>query len=130
MKNALLPALALIAALAVAAPASAQDALRQAFAAGQVGEQADGYLGVAPGVQLSADARARMDQVNIGRRAEYTRRAEAEGQTVVAMAAISACLLFDRIPVGGRYRGEDGQWRQRTAGAAVEKPALCSRVSP
>lgn len=129
MKNALLPALALVAALAVSAPAAAQDALRAAFAAGQVGEQADGYLGVPSGASVSADVRARLDQVNMGRRAEYTRRAEAAGDTVVNMAAISSCLLFDNVPVGGRYRTAEGQWRQRGAGETPAKHPICARVS-
>lgn len=125
MKNALISALVLAAAAASAAPAMAQDALRLAYANGQIGEQADGYVGVVPGAQVSADVRARVDQVNIGRRAEYTRRATAQGESVANMAAAATCQLFAAMPVNARYRDEAGQWRQRTASAAVALPSFC-----
>jgi hypothetical protein len=127
MKKALLTVLALTGALALASPALAQDAvLNQARAAGQVGEQADGYLGVAPGAQVSADVRARVDQNNIRRRALYTQRATDRGASVNEMAAAVACEVFEgRIAMGERYRDEAGQWRQRTASAPVAVPSFC-----
>lgn len=111
-----------------ATPALAQNdaAIAQARAAGQVGEQADGYLGFVPGASISADLRGRVEQNNIQRRALYTRRAAERSVSVNEMAAAVACEVFEsRIAVGERYRNEGGQWRQRTAGAAVEKPSFC-----
>lgn len=125
MKNALISALVLAAAAAVAAPAMAQDALRQAYSSGQIGEQADGYVGIVPGAQVSADVRARVDQVNMGRRAEYTRRATAQGESVANMAAAATCQLFANIPINARYRDQAGEWRQRTASAPVAMPSFC-----
>ena len=127
MKNALLTVAALVGALALASPAAAQDAvLNQARAAGQVGEQADGYLGIVSGAQVSADVRARVDQNNIRRRALYTQRATERGASVNEMAAAVACEVFQgRIAVGEHYRDEGGQWRQRTAGAPVAVPSFC-----
>ena len=127
MKKALFAALAIGGALALAAPAMAQDAaLNQARAQGLVGEQADGYLGIAPGAQVSADVRGRVDQNNIRRRALYTQRATDRGATVNEMAAAVACEVFQgRIAVGERYRDESGQWRQRTASAPVAVPSFC-----
>jgi uncharacterized protein YdbL (DUF1318 family) len=118
------------AALAVAttsAMAQAGDAaLAQGRANGLIGEQADGYLGFVPGANVSADLRGRVEQNNIQRRALYTRRAAERSVSVNEMAAAVACEVFERrIAVGERYRNEAGQWRQRTASQAVEKPSFC-----
>jgi len=128
MSKAFFAALAIGGAMALAAPAMAQDAaLNEARAQGLVGEQADGYLGIAPGAQVSADVRGRVDQNNIRRRALYTQRATDRGATVNEMAAAVACEVFQgRIAVGERYRDESGQWRQRTASAPVAMPSFCS----
>ncbi len=116
-------------ALALAAPSWAQagdPVLAAARAAGQVGEQADGYLGVVPGASVSADVRGHVDQNNIRRRALYTQRAQASNATVNEMAAAVACEVFSgRIAMNERYRNEQGQWRQRTASAPVAKPSFC-----
>jgi len=127
-------AAAFAAALALSAPASAQDAaVAQARACGAVGEQADGYLGLTPGGSVSADLRGRVDQINIQRRALYTRRAAERSVSVNEMAAAVACEIFQadanaphsRIAVGERYRDEAGQWRQRTSAAPIPAPSFC-----
>lgn len=129
MTRALTFAAALIAgALMLAAPAQAQNdaVVAQARANGLVGEQADGYLGFVPGASISADLRGRVEQINIQRRALYTRRAAERSVSVNEMAAAVACEVFDRrIAMGERYRNEAGQWRQRTASTPVEKPSFC-----
>jgi len=115
-------------ALLLAAPAQAQNdnVVAQARANGQVGEQADGYLGFVSGASISADLRGRVEQINIQRRALYTRRAAERNVSVNEMAAAVACEVFERrIAVGERYRNEQGQWRQRTATAPVEMPSFC-----
>ncbi|MBC7767570.1 MAG: DUF1318 domain-containing protein [Phycisphaerales bacterium] len=114
--------------LALAAPAIAQDAaLNQARAAGLIGEQADGYLGFAPGANISATLRGRVEANNIQRRQLYTRRATERSVSVNHMAAAVACEVFEsRIAVGERYRDEAGQWRQRTANQTVTMPSFCS----
>lgn len=127
---ALLAAAALAAgALALSTPAAAQagdPVLAAARAAGQVGEQADGYLGVVPGASISADVRGHVDQNNIRRRALYTQRAQQSNATVNEMAAAVACEVFSgRIAMGEHYRNEQGQWRQRTASAPVAIPSFC-----
>lgn len=129
MKPLSLLAATLAAALAFAAPSSAQQAdpaIAQARAAGLIGEQADGYLGVVPGAQVSADIRGRVDQVNIQRRALYTRRAADRNVSVNEMAAAVACEVFqNRIAIDERYRDEAGQWRRRTAAQPVTVPSFC-----
>jgi uncharacterized protein YdbL (DUF1318 family) len=125
---AVLSAVAAAAALAFAAPSLAQDnTLNQARAAGLIGEQADGYLGVVPGADISATLRGRVDQNNIQRRALYTRRATERNVSVNEMAAAVACEVFERrIALGERYRTEAGQWRQRTAANPVQMPSFCA----
>lgn len=120
-----------LAAAFTAAPASAQDgAITQARAAGAIGEQADGYLGVRTGQTASADLRARVDQLNIRRRAEYTTRAERNNATPSEMAASIVCVLFgERLRVGEYYRDEGGTWRQYTAAAPVALPSWCPAAS-
>lgn len=120
-------AAALAAALALAAPAMAQDSvISQARAQGLIGEQADGYLGFVPGAQISADLRGRVEQNNMQRRQLYTRRANERGVSVNEMAAAVACEVFQsRIAVGEKYRNQAGQWRQRTATTPVEMPTFC-----
>ncbi len=124
----MLGALLLAAGLALAPPAHAQadSVIAQARAGGVIGEQADGFMGVAAGQSASADVRARVDQINIRRRAAYTQRAAERGVTVNEMAAAVACEIFQgRIAVGERYRDEGGAWRQRTASAPVAIPSFC-----
>lgn len=117
-------------AAALATPAIAQAAadsvVNAARASGLIGEQADGYLGYAPGAQISADLRGRVDQINIQRRALYTRRAAERNVSVNEMAAAVACEVFrTRIAVGERYRDELGQWRRHTETDPVAVPSFC-----
>jgi hypothetical protein len=123
----LLGAFLLAAALAMPAHAQATDpVVAQARATGQVGEQADGYLGYPNGAQASAEIRSHVDQINIRRRALYTSRASQRSVSVNEMAAAVACEIFQgRIAVGERYRDESGQWRQRTSSQPVVMPSFC-----
>jgi uncharacterized protein YdbL (DUF1318 family) len=115
-----------VAALSAPAYAQADSVLDAARSAGQVGEQADGFLGVPSGASASADVRARMDQINIRRRAAYTQRAQERGVAANEMAAAVACEIFSRrIAVGEKYRDEAGAWRQHTASAPVARPSFC-----
>ena len=68
--NRLLAVAAFFVAVAVAGTAAAIDdpVLNAAIGANLVGEQGDGYLGAVDGASPAADARARMNQVNLQRR--------------------------------------------------------------
>jgi hypothetical protein len=93
-------------------------------ATGLVGEQADGYLGLVG--SAPADVRARMDSVNIQRRAFYTQRASARGATIEEFAASTACEIFARrVQPGQYYRLPDGVWRRRNGSEPVPLPAHC-----
>jgi uncharacterized protein len=100
-----------------------QDAAASLRASGQVGEQADGYLGVVGSVP--AAVRAQVDSINIQRRAYYTDLAARRGAKIEEVAATTGCeLLRTKVAVGQFYRGTDGAWKKREPGA-VPLPAYC-----
>lgn len=122
VRNALFLSFAVVAAAVVAVPALAQDdaAVSAARAQGQVGEQADGYLGFvgAP----SAALRAAVDAVNIKRRAIYTDLAAKRGATVQEVAAARGCdQLRDRVADGEMYNLNG--WKKKSGPIAL--PAYC-----
>lgn len=108
-----------------AGTALAQDSVvEQSRAAGQVGEQADGYVGIISGA--TPDLKARVDQINIKRRALYTQSAAERGVTVDSMAAATACELFkSRVGPNQAYRDETGAWRTRNGSEPVKLPSFC-----
>ncbi|MBB5715881.1 YdbL family protein [Sphingomonas aerophila] len=109
----------LSAALVLSAPAVAQrdPAYAAARAAGQVGEQPDGYLGIVGAAD--ANLRALVSNINIQRKAAYTAKAQASGATVEQMAFTSGCNLIGQTSGGEKYKGPDGVWHTRTAAAPV-----------
>jgi len=115
-------------ALALAGATAASAMLQQGEAAelrasGAAGEQADGYMGVvgAP----SGDVRAKVEAVNIRRRAHYTDLAAKRGVKIEEAAATVACeILRDRVAPGQFYRLTDGIWRKRDS-APVPLPHYC-----
>lgn len=111
--------------LIMTAPARAQSgAVAAAMAAGTVGEQADGYLGIAGSV--SAAVRAEVDSINIKRRAAYTDLAGKRGVTVQDAAAATGCqTLSSRVKTGQVYRIGAGAWQTKGAGA-VTLPPYCA----
>jgi hypothetical protein len=113
--------LAALASLGVATSAVAQrdPAYAAARAAGKVGEQPDGYLGIvgAPTPEL----RALVNNINIQRKAAYTQRA-ANGATVEQFAFTSGCNLILKTEPGEMYRTPAGTWKARDAGAPERDP--------
>jgi len=114
-------ALGATAATAMMLQADGSDALR---ASGKVGEQVDGYLGIVG----SADAalRAKVDAINIKRRAYYTDLASKRNVKIEEVAATTACQLFaTKVAPGQYYRLGDGVWRQREGSAPIPRPSYC-----
>ncbi|HEY0130646.1 MAG TPA: YdbL family protein [Allosphingosinicella sp.] len=106
-----------------AAHAMLQDASALLRASGQVGEQADGYLGLVG--SAPAAVRAQVDSVNIKRRAYYTDLAAKRGAKIEEVAATTACELFrTKVAQGQYYRLPDGVWRQRDS-APIPLPSYC-----
>lgn len=94
-------------------------------ATGKVGEQWTGYLGAVG--SIPADLRARMDAINIKRRAYYTELAGKRGVKIEEVAATMACDIFrDGVLPGQYYRLPDGIWRQREGNAPLPRPDYCA----
>ena len=111
-----------LALLGIAGAAWAQGGVSAAMAAGQVGERADGYLGIHG--SASDGVKAEVEQINIKRRALYTSRAAERGVAVEAVAAATACQAMQRVGVGQAYN-MGGGWAVRGAGDPAPKPANC-----
>ncbi len=115
-------------ALAVTGPALAIEdpVLNTAITEQKIGETADGYLAAVDGASVTADARARMDQLNLRRRATYTERAQTNSVSVEEYARSFACtLLVKNTPAGASYRDQGGSWRRNTG--VVTLPSYCPR---
>ncbi|MGE5722351.1 MAG: YdbL family protein [Sphingomonadales bacterium] len=100
------------------------DASASLRATGQVGEQADGYLGIVG--TAPSDIRAQVDAVNIKRRAFYTDLAGKRGVKIEEVAASTACEIFaTRVGPGQYFRLPDGVWRKRDGNTPVPRPTYC-----
>lgn len=107
---------------ATAALAQRDPAYQAARAAGEVGEQPDGYLGVVG--SASPAVRALVSNINIQRKAAYTQQSAASGATVEQFAFTSGCNLILKTAPGEKYKGPDGVWKTRTA-APPERDSRC-----
>jgi len=113
--------LLLAAVLAAAQPVTAA----QLRATGQVGEQADGYLGIVSDA-APAQLRSQVNSINIRRRSAYIQLAGRRGVQPVAVAATMGCeLLATAVLPGQYYRLRDGVWRRRVGNAPVQRPSYC-----
>ncbi|MFK4871431.1 YdbL family protein [Novosphingobium sp. ZW T3_23] len=116
---------ALVLALSASGGAMAQDGRDPAYAAaraaGQVGEQKDGYLGVIG--SPSAEVRAMVRDINNRRRAIYTEKAAGKS-TIEEYAFATACRLISQTQPGEKYQATDGSWKTRGAGAP-DRDARC-----
>lgn len=114
--------LAAIAATAlIGSPALAQrdPAYAAARAAGQVGEQPDGYLGIVG--TATPELQALVNNINIQRKKQYTAQA-ASGSTVQQMAFVTGCNLILRSAPGEKYQAPDGRWLTRGSEPPVRDP--------
>ena len=107
--------------VATAAYAQRDPAYQAARAAGLVGEQPDGYLGIVGAA--TPELRALVNSINIQRKAKYTQSAAA-GATVEQMAFASGCNLILKTVPGEKYQTPSGSWATRGAGAP-ERDARC-----
>jgi len=123
MKRLLIPTLlGAVAMLSPSLPAFAQSGLAAAIAAGQVGEQADGYVGIAKSVPPAV--KAEVEALNIKRRAAYTDQAAKHGVTLKEWAATVGCQTLRRVGQGEAYLLPDGVWRTKGA-SPIALPAVC-----
>ncbi|ADU12581.1 YdbL family protein [Asticcacaulis excentricus] len=107
----------LTAGAALNAPAYAQSAAKAtvdaAKAAGTVGEQSDGYLGL---VKDSADAatKAAVDEINAGRARVYAEAAAKNGVSPAAAGASAYTnVIFPKVKAGEYYKDDSGNWKRK-----------------
>ena len=91
--------------------ASDKAAVDAAKAAGIVGEQADGYLGIVS----SADGTvtAAVNEINAGRRAVYSQTASKSGTTPDAAGQATGAQLIGRTPAGQYIKPIGGSWTKK-----------------
>jgi uncharacterized protein len=93
-------------------------------ATGQVGEQFNGYMGLVG--DAPTDVRARVNSINITRRAAYTDIAGKRRVKIEDVGAAMACEIFaTSILPGQYYMLSDGIWRQRQGNESVPRPSYC-----
>jgi uncharacterized protein YdbL (DUF1318 family) len=88
--------------------AAAKAAVDAAKAAGTVGEQADGFLGIVAGGD--AALRASVAEINTGRGAVYKDIAAKTGVTPEAAGQATAKQLYARLAPGQFWKPLDGGW--------------------
>jgi uncharacterized protein len=108
-----------IASASTAALAQRDPAYAAARAAGQVGEQVDGYLGIVG--EPTPALRALVNNINIQRKAAYARQA-GNGATIEQFAFVSGCNLILQTQPGEKYQTPGGAWATRSAGAPTRDP--------
>ena len=99
----------MMAGAAMADPASDKAAVDAAKSAGQVGEQADGYLGFVNGSGNPALASA-LSAINNGRATVYAETAAKSGVTRDAAGQATGAQLIARVPAGQYYKPLGGNW--------------------
>ena len=117
----ILIAAVLLGATASSAVAQRDPAYQSARASGLVGEKADGYLGyvAAP----SPAIKALVEDINIKRKAAYSKEAMANGATVEEMAFRNGCrLIGERTEDGEKYQTPTGAWKTKGSGATELDP--------
>ena len=86
--------------------------LDDAKRAGQIGEQANGYVGVVSG-NAPAGVRQLVDEINLKRRAEYRSLAQRNGTSLQAVEALVGKKLVERAPGGQFVRMPNGRWARK-----------------
>ncbi len=98
-------------------------AYQSARESGLVGEKSDGYLGFV--IPPSSSVRALVEDINIKRKAVYSKEALANGATVEEMALRTGCrLISERTAAGEKYQTPSGAWKTRV-GSPPELDARC-----
>lgn len=93
---------------------AADPVIEQAKAQGIVGEQFDGYLGIAKPDSASSEVKRKVDETNAGRLAEYTRISQKTGDPVATVAAAMAEKLFANAKSGEVLKpGPADAWKQK-----------------
>ena len=106
--------------LATPAMADRPAAYAEARAKGKVGEKPDGYLGIVG--SPTRELRDLVNDINIKRRAVYSRKAVAKNATVEQYALTAGCEAIARTVSGEKYQTPDGRWKTRDASPPERDP--------
>jgi uncharacterized protein len=98
-------------AVAYAQSQAAKQAVDAAKAAGKVGEQGDGYLGIIS--DADSALRAAVAEINAGRKQVYADTAAKTGVTPEAAGEATARQLIARVPAGQMYKPLGGSWTRK-----------------
>src|ERR1044071_5311866 len=98
-----------LALLTLSTPAFAD--LAAAKAAGHVGEQADGYLGIVAGADGTVTAA--VNAINAGRREVYTQTATKSGVSPDAAGQATGAQLIAKVPAGQFFKPLGGAWTKK-----------------
>jgi hypothetical protein len=102
-----------VAALIFAAPTTAwADALGDAKNAGQVGEQADGMLGIVDS-GAPASVKSLVQSVNAKRRDGYAAIAKKNGTSLDAVAALAGKRNIEKTSAGHYIKPAGGGWKKK-----------------
>jgi len=82
-----------------------------AKAAGKVGEQADGYLGIVAGADGTITAA--VNTINAGRREVYSQTAAKSGVTPDAAGQATGAQLIAKVPGGQYIKPLGGAWTKK-----------------
>lgn len=97
--------------LALAQSQAAKATVDAAKAAGKVGEQGDGYLGIVS--DADSAVRAAVAEINAGRKQVYGETAAKTGVTMEAAGEATARQLISRVPAGQFYKPLGGSWTKK-----------------
>ena len=98
---------------ATAQAQSAKSVIDGAKAKGVVGETVAGYLAETGSGAVSAAERAAMNEINIGRKSIYTKKARAENLQVEVVAAIFGEKQIAKAASGEKVMDSSGTWRTK-----------------
>lgn len=98
---------------ATAQAQSAKSIIQGAKARGVIGETVAGYLSKTGQGSLSAAERAAMNEINIGRKSIYTKKARAENLQVEVVAAVFGEKQIAKARPGHKVMDASGSWRTK-----------------
>jgi len=104
-------ALMLLATPAFADLAADKATVDAAKAAGTVGEQADGYLGIVS--NADGTVTAAVNEINAGRRQVYTQTATKSGVSPDAAGQATGAQLIAKVPGGQYFKPIGGAWTKK-----------------
>ncbi len=92
---------------------SAKATVDAAKSRGEVGEQVDGYLGVVQGKSPSSAVKNAMSEINIARKAVYTKAATGSGQPASVFAQLTGEKQIKKSAPGTYVKDATGVWKKK-----------------